>query len=380
MFVIPLLLAAGSLPTLISGAPVSSLFSHLITRGPSNPLQDRSAFEYTLYGGTGSPSQGWPTMNEWVSDFTTMFDNNHGVLTSGCAQFGVAENSEDELTEISTAIQKVSSDTGIDPRFIFSIVMQESNGCVRAPTTNYGVRNPGLMQSHNGAGTCNDGSVQNPCPQTAVTQMITDGTSGTSSGWGLVDCIAHSGATDVSKYYIAARIYNSGSVAPGGNLGQGIATHCYASDIANRLVGWASGPSSCTPDAVAALTSSVVNANSANEGSTDTTAPPAVTSSITVVPLPATSVVAAPPAAATTHATAPIAAPAPPVVAAPATGQVYPGAISPCANYYLVVPGDYCNLVAQKTGTSFATLRTLNSGLDAVCSNLWLGYKYCIQA
>ncbi|KAE9374653.1 carbohydrate-binding module family 50 protein [Stipitochalara longipes BDJ] len=388
MFVIPLLLAAGSLPTLISGAPISSFLSNLVSREPSNPLQDRSGFQYTLYGGTGAVADGWPTMNEWVSDFTTMFNNNNGVLKTGCAQFGVAENSDAELSEISSAIQSVSADTGVDPRFIFAIVMQESNGCVRAPTTNYGVRNPGLMQSHNGAGTCNDGGVQNPCPQSQVTQMIKDGTSGTSSGDGLVQCIAHTGANDVSMYYKAARIYNSGSIAATANLGQGGATHCYASDIANRLVGWASGPSACTPDAVAALTSSVVNANSAaNSDNTDTTSAPAVvTSSIAVVPVPvATSVAAAPPAAATTHAPAPVAPsnPAPPAAAAPAapaTGQAYPGAVSPCSSYYLVVPGDYCNLVAQKTGVSFATLRTLNPGLDAVCSNLWLGYRYCIQA
>jgi LysM repeat protein len=316
-----------------------------------------------------------------------MFNNNNGVLTTGCAQFGVAENSDAELSEISSAILSVSANTGVDPRFIFAIVMQESNGCVRAPTTNYGVTNPGLMQSHDGSGSCNNGGIQNPCPQSEVTQMIEDGTSGTSSGWGLVQCLANAGTTDVSQYYIAARIYNSGSVAAGGNLGQGVATHCYASDVANRLVGWSSGASACTPDAVAALTSSVVNANSANTGSTDTTtttsASPVVTSSVSVIPVPAaTSVASAPPAAATTHASTPVtpSTPAPPAADAPATGQIYPGAVSPCSSYYLVVAGDYCNLVAQKTGISFATLRTLNSGLDATCSNLWLGYKYCVQA
>ena len=47
--------------------------------------------------------------------------------------------------------------------------MQESKGCVRAPTTNNGVRNPGLMQSHNGRGTCNEGgNVKNPCPASEV--------------------------------------------------------------------------------------------------------------------------------------------------------------------------------------------------------------------
>jgi LysM repeat protein len=309
-----------------------------------------------------------------------------GVLSTGCAQFSVAENSKAEINEISTAIQSVGASTGIDPRFILAIMMQESNGCVRAPTTNYGVRNPGLMQSHNGAGTCNDGTVQNPCPASQVMQMIQDGTAGTSSGDGLKQCIAETGATDVSMYYKAARIYNSGSIALTKNLGQGVATHCYASDIANRLTGWVSGPSSCTPDAVAALTSSVVSSNSGNTGATfaqspDTTteaAPaPAVTSSVVVVPVPAAT--SAPPAAAT-HASAPATSSTPPTSPAPSSAQIYPGAVSPCTSYYEIVPGDYCSLVAEKTGVSFATLRNLNPGLDATCSNLWLGYKYCIQA
>jgi hypothetical protein len=263
--------------------------------------------------------------------------------------------------------------------------MQESNGCVRAPTTNYGVRNPGLMQSHNGAGTCNDGTVQNPCPASQVMQMIQDGTAGTSSGDGLKQCLAETGAADVSMYYKAARIYNSGSIASTKNLGQGVATHCYASDIANRLTGWVSGPSDCTPDAVAALTSSVVSSNSGNTGATfaqspDTTteaAPaPAVTSSVVVVPVPAAT--SAPPAAAT-YASGPATSPTPSTSPAP-SAQIYPGAVSTCTSYYEIVPGDYCSLVAEKTGVSFATLRNLNPGLDATCSNLWLGYKYCIQA
>jgi hypothetical protein len=338
-------------------------------------------------------------------------------MSASCTQFGVADNTDAEISEISTAIQSVGASTGIDPRFILAIMMQESNGCVRAPTTNYGVRNPGLMQSHNGAGTCNDGTVQNPCPASEVTQMITDGTAGTSSGDGLKQCLAQTGATDVSMYYKAARIYNSGSIASTKNLGQGIATHCYASDIANRLTGWSTGPSSCTPDAVAALTSTVNSnlasiGNTANTGgstdagavltppaSTTQAAAPVVTSSVVVVPLPATSPATSAPVAATTHAStpspsspAPAPAAAPPSTSTPATppstpaapasgsAQIYPGAVSPCQSYYTVVAGDYCDLVASKTGVSFTSLRTLNPGLDAECSNLWLGYEYCIQA
>jgi hypothetical protein len=105
---------------------------------------------------------------------------------------------------MSTVIQSVASSTGIDPRFIFAIILQESNGCVRAPTTNYGVRNPGLMQSHNGAGTCNEATVSNPCPSSEITQMIEDGTAGTSSGDGLKQCLAESGelAIQIGRFCI----------------------------------------------------------------------------------------------------------------------------------------------------------------------------------
>ena len=177
-------------------------------------------------------------------------------MSSSCTQWGVADNTDDEISAMSTAIKSVASSTGVDPRFILAIIMQESNGCVRAPTTNYGVRNPGLMQSHNGGGTCNDATVSNPCPTSAITQMIQDGTAGTSSGDGLKQCLTKSGASDASMYYKAARLYNSGSIDSSGNLGAGIATHCYASDVANRLIGWASGPSACLSSTIEGLTTS----------------------------------------------------------------------------------------------------------------------------
>lgn len=351
-----------------TGAPIPSVLSNLVTRVTSTPFfQAREAgSSYTVYGGTGEVSDGWPSQSAWISDFATMFNNNKGVMSASCAQFGVPNNSDDEINEISTAIQSVGASTGIDPRFILAIMMQESNGCVRAPTTNYGVRNPGLMQSHNGAGTCNDGSVSNPCPISQVTQMITDGAAGTSSGDGLKQCIAESGATDVSMYYKAARIYNSGSIASTKNLGQGVATHCYASDIANRLTGWSSGPSQCSSDTVEAMTGTVTASSGDTGGEFAQSSP--------------TSAAPAPVSAAPTQApSAPVTPAAPSTPAAPAT-QIYPGAVSPCSSYYTVVAGDYCQSVASKTGISFATLQSLNPGLDAACSNLWLGYQYCIQA
>lgn len=84
-----------------------------------------------------------------------------------------------------------------------------------------------------------------------IEQMIKDGTMGThdvpGGGDGLQQTLQQAGCDDVSKYYKAARIYNSGSIS-GEDLGAGAATHCYASDIANRLTGWVSSECLCTLD------------------------------------------------------------------------------------------------------------------------------------
>lgn len=162
-----------------------------------------------------------------------------------CTQWSETNDSEQEMSDIKSAIQSVSSAAGIDPRFTLAIVMQESNGCVRVPTTNNGVINPGLMQSHDGPGSCNkDGTVQNPCPASEITQMIHDGVDGTSSGQGLKQIMGTCPAKGAQQYYQAAVVYNSGKLFT--DLGDNTATPCYASDVANRLTGWFSGTSSCT--------------------------------------------------------------------------------------------------------------------------------------
>jgi hypothetical protein len=354
-------------------------------------------------------------MNDWVSSFDTMFEANKVIMQSSCTQWDVANNSDDEINEISSSIQTVASSTGIDPRFILAIVMQESNGCVRAPTTNYGVVNPGLMQSHDGSGSCNNGGVQNPCPASEITQMITDGTAGTSSGDGLKQCIAESGATDVSMYYKAARIYNSGSINSNGNLGAGVATHCYASDVANRLTGWTTAGSTCNSNTIEDLTGAVVAAGSSATGATATSsstivstpeptvtisttsakavaepttttsaAPVIATSTAVVVPIPTTSTTTAAPAPTSTSSGTTTTAPAPTSTSSGITttsaDPIYPYAISPCQEYYTVVAGDYCLLVEAKFGISESQLTSWNSGLDETCTNLWLGYQYCVKA
>lgn len=324
------------------------------------------------------------------------FEANKGVMSSSCEQWGVPSTTEQEMSDMSDAIQSIGQSSGVDPRFILAIVMQESNGCVRAPTTNYGVTNPGLMQSHDGTGSCNNGNVQNPCPKDEITQMIKDGTEGTSEGPGLKQLLSQAGSDDVTKYYKAARMYNSGSIASDGNLGQGIATHCYVSDIANRLMGWSTGPSSCNANSIGSLTSgsgSLPNggviggggSGGASPSSTTTAAPsPTIAPVTSVVPspdpvttTPVTTTTTTPPAPAITTS----APPAGPTPSSPSSSApVYPHAATSCQKYYTVESGDYCLEVEAKVGITPSQLQGWNPGLDEACSNLWLGYQYCIQA
>jgi LysM repeat protein len=62
------------------------------------------------------------------------------------------------------------------------------------------------------------------------------------------------------------------------------------------------------------------------------------------------------------------------------TGNLAPGVTSNCSKYYTVQSGDTCNSVAQMFGTTFTQLQALNTELDSDCSNLWLGYAYCVAA
>jgi hypothetical protein len=183
-----------------------------------------------------------------------MLTANTPLMQESCANLGYGDNdSADEIQAITDAIDEVATATFVDHRFILAVIMQESKGCVRAITSNYGVSNPGLMQDHDGASTCNPGSsgsaqAISPCPADQISGMISDGTAGTDAGEGLAGCLNTAQGSGAQAFYQAARIYNSGSVDASGDLGAGIATHCYASDIANRLMGWVSATTTCTLD------------------------------------------------------------------------------------------------------------------------------------
>ncbi|KIY00042.1 uncharacterized protein Z520_04680 [Fonsecaea multimorphosa CBS 102226] len=211
---------------------------------------------YIQYTGNGSVASGWPSSLSWIS-FNDMWVANQKTMSRSCNHlYNQPNNSDQEIQDIYDAIKQISQETRVDHRFILAAVMQETGGCVRAKTTvspDGTVRNPGILQSFRGNHTCNDnGKVQNPCPKDQILGMISDGVAGTASGHGYAsDINAQADVADIDYaegYYRAARLYNSGAIDPSGDLGKGSATHCYASDIANRLTGWTDAPSACTLD------------------------------------------------------------------------------------------------------------------------------------
>jgi len=173
--------------------------------------------------------------------------------------YGVPNLSAREIQDVYDSINQVSHQTRVDHRFVLAVIMQETKGCARAKTSvspDGTVRNPGIMQDFKGPHTCNeDGKVQTPCPKAQILGMIQDGVVGPADIEG-----AHGLAIDINlqadveaiefaeAYYRAARLYNSGVIDDSQDLGAGSATHCYASDIANRLTGWTDAESTCTLD------------------------------------------------------------------------------------------------------------------------------------
>ena len=174
---------------------------------------------------------------------------NSPLIATGCAWYatpGTPENLSNETMAIQQSINGLAMSAQVDNRFVLAVMMQESRGCVRIQTTNGGHANPGLMQSYMGTWTCaNIGN--STCSSAAIYGMLSDGVSGTAAGDGLAADLQQQsqlGFTAAQLYYRAARVYNSGRVASNQRLECGGATHCYASDIANRLTGWASNQAS----------------------------------------------------------------------------------------------------------------------------------------
>ncbi|KAL1302394.1 hypothetical protein AAFC00_002795 [Neodothiora populina] len=169
---------------------------------------------YKAYSG---PASNYPHPSTWAS-YDTLVSQNHRLMKF--------HDSDSEIQLIVKDVKTVANESGTDARVILCTIMQESGGDPRVVVTNNGVRNPGLMQSHNGVGwNAND-------PAGSILQMIRDGTEGTKDGDGLKQLYKRYG-----NYYEAMRDYNSGSVNQNDLNDPVGATPKYVEDIANRLMG-----------------------------------------------------------------------------------------------------------------------------------------------
>ncbi|KAH8690724.1 hypothetical protein BGW36DRAFT_401098 [Talaromyces proteolyticus] len=243
-----------------NGAP------HLLVSNPSSQQVTSSAAfssgagnkdNSNIYDGTGNAGKdnyncyygGWknfPAKSEWI-EFDAMWNYSKSAMSTSCSDLGVGScsngagafgsgDSSEQIGLIWNGIQQIAEASLVDHRFILATILQESSGCVNVcASTNPDPSqpdNPGLMQSDGGS-TFVGNSASRSAQQTSITQMIIDGTQGTSDGDGLVQCINQYG-----NIYEAARCYNSGSVDSSNlNNGEG-ATDSYVNDIANRMSGW----------------------------------------------------------------------------------------------------------------------------------------------
>ena len=201
--------------------------------GPQQPLQPSG----DLPGGSGGtngggdyvqyqgPASAFPDPGQTWASYSFLWSFNSDLMRRA------GHDNGDQIAQIQSAVEQVARESGIDVRVILCLVMQESGGNVYIPTTNNGVRNPGLLQSHNGVEYDQSNSAA------SILQMVRDGVEGTRDGPGFVQLYAQYG-----NYYSMARAYNSGSVNANNLTDPVGATANYVSDLANRLQGhsWAS--------------------------------------------------------------------------------------------------------------------------------------------
>ncbi|ATZ47270.1 hypothetical protein BCIN_02g05630 [Botrytis cinerea B05.10] len=61
------------------------------------------------------------------------------------------------------------------------------------------------------------------------------------------------------------------------------------------------------------------------------------------------------------------------------TGTVFPGTAANCTTFFIVSMGDTCDSVDAKNGITLETLRSLNTEIDAGCTNLGVGQALCVK-
>ena len=188
---------------------------------------------YQCYSG---PPASFPDPSKWIS-YNDLKSKHQTLGQTYCSQ-NAPFNTDDQVEMIYKAIDAVGAASQVDKRVILTAIMQESSGCVNVPSTNNGVQNNGIMQSHDGASFVgNSASAEEQ--YNSIVQMISDGVQGTAyksgGGDGLVQTLDR-----YANFYVSSRAYNSGDggVDMSNLSAAGGATASYVSDTANYLQGW----------------------------------------------------------------------------------------------------------------------------------------------
>ncbi|PGH18437.1 hypothetical protein AJ79_00506 [Helicocarpus griseus UAMH5409] len=172
-------------------------------------------------GGKCYRGRDFPAPNEWVS-FSEILGKYRGTM--------LGFNSADEVKFIEQFVHEAAGSSGLDPRIILAVIIQESHGNLRVAAG--GGRTPGIMQAL-GSPHC-QGTAKGGCGKNTIKDMIFAGVLGTGQTTGLKKCHESNGRS----YGAMLRCYNSGHVFNPNDLIQaGPGTPSYVSDIANRLRG-----------------------------------------------------------------------------------------------------------------------------------------------
>jgi len=109
--------SAAPAPTSASAPASSASSAPAPTSSSTGGSSGGSGDTYKTYSGDGTTGAGWPSQSDWT-DFESMWTANMDYISISCAQFGQADNSDQESDDLKSAIQDVASSSGIDERFV----------------------------------------------------------------------------------------------------------------------------------------------------------------------------------------------------------------------------------------------------------------------
>ncbi|TID19603.1 putative glycoside hydrolase protein [Venturia nashicola] len=225
----PIVWMAMAMSAAVSAAPIrNSTFSaksssNCKTRRPAGTCPARPVAEFSVTPGSASSYSKAVPKSSWLHPDCIW--ENHKWQT-GTTDLAI-------VSKLKEPVYRASCETGVDPALIMAIVFQESHGILNIHRTIApdGSSSNGIMQS--------DGcpSMEGRDPATISEQDI----------YGMVRCGAEHFKGNMKDHvknpthdpWVALRLYNSGSVAPSGDLNDGNgATGHYVIQVANRLRGW----------------------------------------------------------------------------------------------------------------------------------------------